>query len=68
MKAWKSSFIDKIAQEKWNYYTLAKAKILEHADSEHAPYMVLDSNEKFLSSVEIIKSIIRTVDDVASIV
>jgi len=68
MKAWKSSFIDKKAQEKWNYYTLAKAKILEYADSKYAPYMVVDSNEKFLSSVEIIKAIIRTVDDVASIV
>ncbi len=68
MKSWKSSIIDKKAQEKWNYYTLAKAKILELTDSEHAPWMVLDSNEKFLSSIEIIKAIIKTVDEVANIV
>lgn len=65
---WKSSVIDKKAQEKWNYYTLAKKKILEFTDSEHAPWLVLDSNKKFLSSIEIIKTIIRTSDEVASIV
>jgi len=68
MKAWKSSSIDQIAQEKWNYYTLAKAKILELTDSEHAPWLVLDSNEKFLSSIEIIKSIIWAVSEVSNIV
>ncbi len=67
-KRWKSSPIDKVAQEKWNYYTLAKAKILELTDSEHAPWTVLDSNEKWLSSIEIIKSIINTTDEVAKIV
>jgi polyphosphate kinase len=68
MKNWKSSIIDSKAQEKWNYYTLAKAKILEMTDSEHAPWMVLDSNEKHLSSVEIIKAMIKTVGEVAKLV
>lgn len=67
-KRWKSSPIDRVAQEKWNYYTLAKAKILELTDSEHAPWTVLDSNEKWLSSIEIIKSIINTNREVANIV
>jgi len=68
MKRWKSSKIDQMAQEKWNEYTLAKMKILEHTDSEHAPWMVLDSNAKFLSAVEIMKAIIRTSQEVASTV
>ncbi|MBF0913765.1 polyphosphate kinase 2 [Candidatus Gracilibacteria bacterium] len=68
MKRWKSSFIDKQAQEKWNYYTLAKANILKMTDSEYAPWMVLDSNEKWLSATEIIKAIINTSEEVAKII
>lgn len=68
MKSRKSSIIDSKAQEKWNYYTLAKVKILEMTDSKHAPWTVIDSNEKLLSSVEIIKLIIKSVAEVANIV
>jgi len=67
-KRYKISPIDQQAQEKWNYYTLAKAKMLELTDSEHAPWMVLDSNEKWLSAVEIIKAIINSNDEVSKIV
>lgn len=67
-KKWKSSPVDKMAQEKWNFYTLAKYKILEYTNSHHSPWIVLDSNEKFLSSVEIIKAIINTTDEVAKMV
>lgn len=67
-KRWKSSPIDAQAQEKWDYYTLAKQKILEMTDSPHAPWTVIDSNEKFLSAVEIIKMILSTSDDIRSLV
>jgi hypothetical protein len=68
MKRWKSSFIDAKAQEKRNYYTLAKKKILELTDTLHAPWIVLDSNKKFSSSVEIIKKIINSSDEVSKII
>ncbi|NVP18042.1 hypothetical protein HUU51_04975 [Candidatus Gracilibacteria bacterium] len=64
----KISPIDQQAQEKWNYYTLAKAKMLELTDSKDAPWMVIDSNEKWLSAIEIIKAIINTNTEVSSIV
>jgi len=67
-KRWKSSPIDAQAQEKWDYYTLAKQKILEMTDSEFAPWTVIDSNEKFLSAVEIIKMIIATSDEIQKMV
>ena len=67
-KRWKSSPVDAQAQEKWNYYTLAKAKILENTDSEAAPWIVIDSNERWLSSSEIIKSIINKFPEVAKLV
>ncbi|MDD2907147.1 MAG: hypothetical protein PHH98_00765 [Candidatus Gracilibacteria bacterium] len=67
-KRYKISPIDQQAQEKWNYYTLAKAKILELTDSKDAPWTVLDSNEKWLSAVEIIKAIINSNEEVSKIV
>jgi len=67
-KRWKSSPIDAEAQEKWNHYTLAKEKILRETDTRHAPWIVLDSNEKFLSSIEIIKAIIGTNEGVRKLI
>ena len=67
-KRYKISPIDQQAQEKWNYYTLAKAKMLELTDSKDAPWTVLDSNEKWLSAVEIIKAIINTNEEVSKMV
>jgi len=64
----KISPIDQQAQEKWNYYTLAKAKMLELTDSKDAPWTVVDSNEKWLSAIEIIKAIINTNTEVSNIV
>lgn len=66
MKSWKSSKVDGQAQEKWNYYTLAKKKVLEMTDTEESPWLVIDSNEKFLSASEIIKHMIRTTEDIAN--
>lgn len=67
-KRWKSSPIDAQAQEKWGYYTLAKEKMLRETDTEHAPWIVLDSNRKFLSAVEIIKAIVGTNDEVRKVI
>jgi polyphosphate kinase len=67
-KRWKSSPIDKVAQEKWDYYTLAKQKTLQNTDSIHAPWTIIDSNEKFLSAIEIIKMIISTSEDIRGLV
>ena len=67
-KRWKSSPIDAQAQEKWWFYTLAKQKMLELTDSAHAPWIVLDSNEKFLSAVEIIKAMVWTSHEVRKLI
>jgi polyphosphate kinase len=67
-KKWKSSPIDEQAQEKWRYYTLAKMKALELTDTKHAPWLVINSEEKFLSAIEILKHIISTTDDIKKLV
>jgi polyphosphate kinase 2 (PPK2 family) len=67
-KRWKSSPVDAQAQEKWGQYTLAKWQILEHTDTEHAPWIILDSTQRFLSAVEIIKAMIGTREEVRSLI
>ncbi len=63
-KKWKSSPIDAQAQEKWRYYTLAKLKALQLTDTAHAPWQVINSQERFLSAIEIMKLMIWTKPEV----
>lgn len=67
-KNWKSSPIDRVAPEKRNDYTLGKFLTLSRTDHEDSPWIVLDSNEKFHSSIEIMKAIIATNDRLLEIV
>lgn len=64
MERWKLSLVDRQALDMWYHYTKAKLEILTRTDSEHSPWIVIDSNERFLSAVEIIKAIIRTNRDI----
>lgn len=63
-KRWKSSPVDAQAQEKWWQYTLAKERMLRETDSQHAPWIILDSTQRYESAVEIIKAIISIKDEV----
>lgn len=67
-KRWKSSPVDAQAQEKWRDYTLAKEQILRHTDTAESPWIVLDSTQRFLSAVEIIKAMIGTREEVRKMV
>ncbi len=67
-KRWKSSPVDEKAQAKWQLYTLAKQRVLEITDTKESPWIILDSTEKFLSAVEIMKAIIGTRTEVRKMV
>ena len=45
-KQWKLSPMDMQAQEKWNEYTEAKEQMFLATDTKHAPWFVVDSNNK----------------------
>ena len=45
-KHWKISPMDLQAQELWDKYTEAKDKMFEATDTEHAPWFVVNSNNK----------------------
>lgn len=67
LKKWKSSSVDQQAQAKWKLYTKAKEQVLLRTDTEIAPWIILDSTQRYLSAVEIIKAIISTREDVRKI-
>lgn len=67
-KRWKSSPVDAQAQERWKDYTFAKEQILRHTDTPESPWIVLDSTQRFLSAVEIIKAMIGTREEVRKMV
>lgn len=56
----KMSPVDANALELRDYYTLAKRNMLVHTDSKNAPWHIIDSTNKTLSAIEIIKLIIKT--------
>lgn len=61
----KVSFVDSDALNKWHYYTLAKKLMLEQTDTENAHWNIINSTNKYLSAIEIIKLIINSTPDVA---
>ena len=67
-KRWKSSPVDAQAQEKWWQYTNAKEQILRQTDTPESPWIILDSTQRYLSAVEIIKAIIGTKSEVRELI
>lgn len=63
----KMSPVDANALKLRNHYTLAKKNMLEYTDTENAPWHIIDSTNKNLSAIEIIKLIIKTSDEAVSI-
>ncbi len=57
-KMWKTSPIDEKAIEKHHLYTISKFIQLSKTDHTDSPWVVIDSNEKHLSSIEVMKAII----------
>ncbi len=45
-KQWKLSPMDLTAQQKWDEYTQAKDKMFQATDSKHAPWFVVNSDDK----------------------
>lgn len=46
LKRWKITAVDEKAQELWDQYTEYKKKMFEHTDTNHAPWHIIDANQK----------------------
>lgn len=60
-KQWKLSPMDLKAQEMWNEYTEAKEKMFLATDTKHAPWFVVDSNNKKLARLNFITHLLKQI-------
>jgi len=62
LKQYKLSPIDQYSQQLWDKYTLAEYKNLSATHSKHAPWIVIDSNDKKKARINAIKYLLNQFD------
>ena len=62
LKKYKLSPTDQYSQTKWDSYTVAEYSMLMASDTEHAPWTIIDSNDKKKARINTIKHILNQVD------
>ncbi len=58
LKVWKLSPIDIEALHKWDAYTIARDKMLERTDCDHAPWTVIRANDKRRGRINVIQTVL----------
>ncbi len=59
---WKFSPMDIAGIARWDAYTKARNEMLEETHTEHAPWIVVRSNDKRRARIEVIRHVLRTLD------
>jgi len=62
VRQWKLSPMDIESLDKWDAYTDAKEAMFHYTDSEHAPWIVVKSNDKKRARLEAIRHVLRRFD------
>ncbi|HIQ47808.1 MAG TPA: polyphosphate kinase 2 [Sulfurovum sp.] len=62
LKKYKLSPTDQFSQTLWDNYTVAEYSMFMASDTEHAPWTVIDSNDKKKARINTIKHILNQVD------
>ena len=62
LKKYKLSPTDQFSQTKWDSYTVAEYSMLMASDTEHAPWTIIDSNDKKKARINTIKHILNHID------
>lgn len=58
LKKWKMTAVDERAQKLWDDYTTYKERMFEKTNSDHAPWKVIDANDKAPARLETIQYIL----------
>jgi polyphosphate kinase len=58
LQQWKLSAIDLPSRERWYDYSRARDKMLEHTDTEHAPWYIVDVNDKRRARLNVLSHIL----------
>ncbi|MDA3961732.1 MAG: polyphosphate kinase 2 [Planctomycetota bacterium] len=61
LKRWKLTSVDQSAQKLWSTYTKYKQDMLEKTNTEQAPWMVIDANDKYEARLAALRHILATV-------
>jgi len=62
VRHWKLSPMDLASLDLWEKYSAAKAAMIEHTNTEHAPWTVVRSNDKKRGRVEAIRWVLYNLD------
>ncbi len=62
LKKYKLSPTDQYSQTLWDSYTVAEYSMFMASDTEHAPWTVIDSNDKKRARINTIKYILKQID------
>lgn len=62
VRQWKLSPMDLASLDLWDKYTQAKSAMIEHTNTEHAPWTVVRSNDKKRGRVEAIRWVLYNLD------
>ena len=62
LKKFKLSPTDQYSQEMWDNYTVAEYSMFMASDTKHAPWTVVDSNDKKKARINTIKHILNQID------
>jgi polyphosphate kinase len=62
LRQWKFSPMDQESHSRWDEYSAARNEMLIHADSDVAPWTVVNSNEKKRARLESIRHVVHTLD------
>ncbi|MCB0703216.1 MAG: polyphosphate kinase 2 [Candidatus Kapaibacterium sp.] len=60
-KRWKLTEVDEISRSLWDEYTEYKNKMFQHTNTSHAPWKIIDANNKPKARLEVINHILETI-------
>ncbi len=61
LKRWKMTAVDQQAQDLWADYTRCKNAMFEKTDTGHAPWLIIDANEKSKARLQAIDHVLDTI-------
>ena len=61
LKKWKMTPVDERAQELWDDYTMYKEKMFAHTDTAHAPWKIIDADNKLRARIQALTYVLESV-------
>ena len=61
LKRWKMTPVDEKAQALWNDYSSYKKKMFKATNTDHAPWLIIDANQKSKARLKAISHILETI-------